>query len=110
MNYEVVVTNEFIKDSKKLLKKYRSFKEEISELIEQLSENPLKGIPLGNNFYKIRLSISSKGKGKSGGARVITHFTIIDQIVYLVAVYDKSDQDDVDQERLSTFLEKYKEN
>ncbi len=53
-------------------KKYPSLKSDLFKLIKQLEANPLIGTLLGKDFYKIRLSISSKGKGKSGGARVIT--------------------------------------
>lgn len=55
-----------------LTKKYRSLKSELENLGKELSENPTSGTPLGNDVYKVRLAISSKGKGKSGGARVIT--------------------------------------
>ncbi|MFZ4797522.1 MAG: hypothetical protein ACOYMA_08500 [Bacteroidia bacterium] len=50
------------------LKKFPSLKSEFSELIEKILQNPETGIFINNNCYKIRLSISSKGKGKSGGA------------------------------------------
>ena len=38
------------------------------------------------------MSIESKNKGKSGGARVITCVKIIDEVVYLLAIYDKSER------------------
>ncbi|WP_317045415.1 type II toxin-antitoxin system RelE/ParE family toxin [Algoriphagus ratkowskyi] len=43
----------------------------------------------------MRLSIALKGKGKSGGARVITNFAISDDTVYLHSIYDKSDQENI---------------
>jgi hypothetical protein len=54
--------------------------------------------------YKIRLSISSKGKGKSGGARIITSIVIADEIVYLLSIYDKSEQGDISNKELQEFL------
>jgi mRNA-degrading endonuclease RelE of RelBE toxin-antitoxin system len=72
MTCEVLTTEKFERQAKRLLKKYPSLKKEIIHLEENLSENPKLGTSLGNNFYKIRLAIKSKGKGKSGGARVIT--------------------------------------
>jgi len=60
------------------------------ELIDSLAINPEQGKALGNNFYKVRLAISSKGKGKSGGARVITYMKVTATTVYLSAIYDKS--------------------
>ncbi|WP_394335460.1 type II toxin-antitoxin system RelE/ParE family toxin [Geofilum rhodophaeum] len=46
---------------------------------------------MGHNCCKIRLAIASKGKGKSGGARIITHVVFKDDTVYLLSIYDKSD-------------------
>lgn len=59
----------------------------------ELKENPVQGTPLGNNCFKIRIAISSKGKGKRGGARVITHIVISDDTVYMLSIYDKSGKD-----------------
>ncbi len=73
-------------------KKYPSLKSDLFKLIKQLEANPLIGISLGKDFYKIRISISSKGKGKSGGARVITCVKVIQTIVYLAAIYNKSEK------------------
>ena len=47
---------------------------------------------MGKDCYKVRMSIESKNKGKSGGARVITCVKIIDEVVYLLAIYDKSER------------------
>jgi hypothetical protein len=55
-----------------------------------LEKQPQQGKALGNNFYKNRLSVSSKGKGKAGGARVITYIKIVTAIIYLSFIYDKS--------------------
>jgi len=83
------------KQAKRLLKKYPSLKQELSELISSLKLNPEQGTPLGNNSFKIRLSISSKGKGKSGGARVITHLYIQNTTVILLTIFDKSEQSNI---------------
>jgi hypothetical protein len=45
------------------------------------------------------MSISSKGKGKSGGARVITYTICVDKesgSIYLIEIYDKSVSSTVD--------------
>lgn len=65
-----------------------------------LKEHPDLGTPLGNNCYKIRMAISSKNKGKSGGARVITYVKIIDEVVFLLSIYDKSDTDTIEDHEL----------
>jgi len=90
MSYKVIPTPEFKKLVKKLAKKYPSLKTDLQKLIETLVENPVSGIPLGHNLYKIRMKISSKNRGKSGGARVITFLVTDDREVYLLHIYDKS--------------------
>ncbi len=61
---------------------------------------------MGKNCYKIRLSIASKGKGKSGGSRVITHIKIIKKEIYLIDIFDKSEQDNIDDKTIQSFIDK----
>ncbi len=72
--------------------------------VEDLLENPYEGDSLGNNCYKVRLAITSKGKGKSGGARVITCVQIQNDVLYLLSIYDKTDKDDLADGELSNLL------
>ncbi|MBP7280910.1 MAG: hypothetical protein KBA66_05005 [Leptospiraceae bacterium] len=65
LHYDIKTTSIFEKQSKKLIKKYKSLKEELAGLILSLEENPAQGIPFSNHCFKIRISIKSKGKGKS---------------------------------------------
>ncbi len=92
MSFEVRTISAFEKEFRKLSKKYPSLKSDLFKLIKQLEANPFIGTLLGKDFYKIRISISSKGKGKSGGARVITCVKVIQTIVYLAAIYNKSEK------------------
>ena len=69
-------------------------------MFKTLSENPEKGTALGNNFYKIRLAISSKGKGKSGGARIITYVKVLEMTVILTSIYDKSERNNISEKEL----------
>jgi mRNA-degrading endonuclease RelE of RelBE toxin-antitoxin system len=73
VSYNIIPTKRFEKEIKRLAKKYQSIKSEFADLIDLISKNPKSGTYLGNNCYKIRMAISSKGKGKSGGARIITY-------------------------------------
>jgi hypothetical protein len=91
MSFNVKSISVFERQTKRLVKKYPSLKKEIQELIKELKEVPKKGTSIGNNCYKIRLAIASKGKGKSGGARVITLAIFKDNTVYLLSIYDKSE-------------------
>jgi len=100
MSSRVVATPNFQREAKKLKKKYHSLKKELKELVESLEKNPFQGTLIKENVYKIRLSIKSKGKGKSGGARVITYHQIEktednEQVVYLISIYDKSDYENI---------------
>ncbi len=105
MSYKVLTIPPFDKQIKRLLKKYPSLKREVEALGNELSENPKTGVSIGNNCYKIRLAIASKGKGKSGGARVITHIHIVQTIIYLLTIYDKSEQEDISNKELERLLE-----
>jgi mRNA-degrading endonuclease RelE of RelBE toxin-antitoxin system len=102
MSFNILPTPGFGRELKKLSKKYTSIKNDLSQLLVALASDPALGQPLGNNCYKIRMAISSKKKGKSGGARVITYVKIVDEVIYLLSIYDKSDTDSItDNELLS---------
>jgi mRNA-degrading endonuclease RelE of RelBE toxin-antitoxin system len=83
MNFDVRTLPNFEKEAKRLYKKHRSLKKDLLALIESLEKSPQQGEPIGNNFYKVRIAISSKGSGKSGGARIITCVKIIKHVVFL---------------------------
>ena len=72
----------------------------MSKLIDLLEKNPCQGVALGNNFYKIRIAITSKGKGKSGGARVISYVKVVQGCVYLASIFDKSEKSSISDEAL----------
>ena len=92
MSYKVESIPLFDKQAKRLAKKYPSLKNDLTLLIKQLANEPEQGTALGNGFFKIRIAISSKGKGKSGGARVITYVKIIATTVFLSSIYDKGEK------------------
>ncbi len=73
MNCKIIFIDDFKRDAKKLLKKFISLKDELFALETQLLENPRMGTLIHQNIYKIRLAVKSKGKGKSGGLRVISN-------------------------------------
>ncbi len=104
MSYSIKVIPKFEKNLKKLSKRYPSLKAEYVHLIQSLKENPKQGSPLGHNCFKIRVSFASKGKGKSGGGRVITNLVIRNKTVYLLSIYDKSDKDNLSDKELAELL------
>jgi mRNA-degrading endonuclease RelE of RelBE toxin-antitoxin system len=91
MSFNILYTEEFERQVKPLIKKYPSLKQDLTEFVKELSENPVMGDHLGGNTYKVRMAIASKGKGKSGGARIITYVVTSDNEVYLLTIYDKTD-------------------
>ena len=113
MNCNISYTQEFFKDVKRLYKKYRSLKDDLSKLEEELLENPYAGIQISEQYYKIRLAIKSKGKGKSGGGRVIYHVEamIVEEEdiieITLLKLYDKSEQENVSVNEVKDILDRY---
>jgi mRNA-degrading endonuclease RelE of RelBE toxin-antitoxin system len=93
MSFNVKTISVFERQAKRLMKKFPSLKKEIQALISELKEEPTKGTSIGHDCHKIRLAIESKGKGKSGGARVITHLIYKKDTVYLLTIFDKSDME-----------------
>jgi len=107
MNYKVELTGHFKKEAKRLIKKYRSLKAELAALFQELEKNPTIGIELTNDVYKIRLAIASKGKGKSGGARVITYVQFEDDTVLILSIYNKGEKDAISNKEIQQLLDKY---
>ena len=104
MSYEVKSISVFEKQAKRLAKKYVSLKSELLQLVQKLKDNPEEGKAIGRNCHKIRISIASKGKGKSGGARIITNIVVMEETVYLLAIYDKSEKENLTEKELDELL------
>jgi hypothetical protein len=104
MSFNVVVTDGFKKHAKGIAKKHRSLKNDLNKLIVSLEENPTQGQALRKDCYKVRMAITSKGKGKSGGSRVITCVKIVNQTAYLLTIYDKSDKENITDKELDELL------
>lgn len=105
MNFEIVIARQFEKKFKRLAKKYKSLPEDLDSLLNVLESNPRTGDEIIKDCFKIRLAISSKGKGKSGGARVITFVQILDKTIFLLDIYDKSEQENISNKELKAIIE-----
>ena len=109
MSCEIYTTTEFERSLKKLSKRYASMKDDYIRFLSDLRENPLLGTEIKYGLRKVRLAITSKQKGKSGGARVITHavvYSASESEVTLLQVYDKSDKENVTDAELKMLLKK----
>jgi len=99
MNWAIDFTTEFSKGAKVLKKRYKSFLDDLENFKNSILMNPFQGSELAPGIRKVRMSIKSKGKGKSGGARVITLTYYISETagkVHFLLIYDKSDADTID--------------
>ncbi len=101
---QIYTIDSFERELKRLAKKYASLRGDLGQLIKQLQENPTLGTSLGNNAFKIRIAISSKNKGKSGGARVITYFITEENELFLLSIYDKSERADIPDKLLQSLI------
>ena len=109
MNYRIDYLPEFERELRRLAKRYRSMKEDYALLLKELKSNPTMGIDLGEGIRKVRMAITSKGKGKSGGARVITYNVIThteEGRVVLVTIYDKSEQSSISKREIVSRLKR----
>jgi hypothetical protein len=105
MSFKIYTTDFFDKELKRLAKKYPSVKNDYKTLIDSLKEEPKQGQALGKDCYKIRMAISSKGKGKSGGSRVISCVKIVAESVFLLSIFDKGDKESISDKELDKLLE-----
>lgn len=99
MNFNVILTSRFERSFKPLAKRHRSLRQDILDFVASLKSNPFQGDELSPGIRKIRMSIKSKGRGKSGGARVITYTVVATEDegnVYLLDIYDKADSSTIE--------------
>ena len=108
MNVKIIPSVEFDRQFKRLAKKYKSLLDDYLTFSKELKENPLQGAALGRGVRKIRMAIGSKGKGKSGGARVLTLTVLVseDADVTLLTIYDKDEIDNVSDEYIRWLISK----
>ena len=100
-------TEEFLRQAKRLAKRYHSLADDIDALQYELKENPEAGVSLGGGKRKIRLGVKSKGGGKRGGLRVITLNVIVqatDTCVNLLTTYDKKEIKNVSEKYIDQII------
>jgi len=100
MKFNVIATENFERKVKRLAKKYKSLKADLEPVFDKLNTTPNFGVSIGNDCFKIRVAIASKGFGKSGGARIITYIRYIKDTVYLIDIYDKSEKESISENEI----------
>lgn len=108
MTVEIYLGEEFKRQFKRLARKYRSLPADFRAFTRAMETDPMQGADLGNGMHKVRMAIASKGKGKSGGARVITYHAVAthDCIeITLLTIYDKGELANVSDAYLRSLLE-----
>lgn len=101
---KAVTTPIFDRQLKRLAKKHRSILADVTVKVRELLENPHEGESLGQSCYKVRMAITSKGKGKSGGSRLVTCVKIEKDTIFLLSIYDKSEREDLEDGELDLLL------
>lgn len=103
MTVNISVIDEFERQARRLSKKYKSLRDDIRTLVDDLRKDPFLGESLGGGVRKVRMAVGSKGRGKSGGARVLTLTLLVseDADVTLLTIYDKSEIGNVTDEYIS---------
>lgn len=100
------ISEDFRVAYKRLKKRYRSFETDFELLLTSLLSNPMQGVELEGGARKVRLAIASKGRGKSGGARVIIRVRILNDELQLLYIYDKSDYENVSDSYLRDIMKR----
>ena len=96
----------FLKEAKQLSKKFKLLKQDLQDLIQDITINKDFGVDLGSNLYKKRVKNSSIPTGKSGGFRVIIYYQVEDNIV-LISIYSKTQKDNINDEEIEDILKNY---
>lgn len=107
MKYRIELTPNFKREFKKLAKKYISIIEDFKQFTEILTSTPNSGTSLGSGIYKIRMKVTSKGKGKSGGARIIYFYKSEKENIILLSIYDKSENDNISEDKIKNLIQLY---
>ncbi len=90
MKLYIVEKRLYTKSFKKLSKHYKNIQKDVDIFLDNITSKQDLGIELKSNIYKTRIANSDKNKGKSAGYRLISYFTIVNNELQLLYIYDKS--------------------
>ncbi|WP_177176071.1 type II toxin-antitoxin system RelE/ParE family toxin [Trichormus sp. NMC-1] len=99
----------FTRNIRNLAKKYRSIRNDIQPVAEQLERGDLPGDKIsgiGYDVFKLRIRNSDIQKGKSGGYRLIYYVKTAKGII-LLTIYAKSEQADILADEIRSIITEY---
>ena len=112
MEVIIKVSEEFERQAKRFAKKYKTFVDDFASFLTVIKINPYQGVDLGGGKRKIRMAVAAKGKGKSGGLRIITfNVEILDGgsvLVNLITIYDKTEISNVSDKYINQIIRNLK--
>lgn len=109
MNIDILTTDTFDRDFRRLAKRHHSLPDDLRGFVADLRAQKIVGTELSPSVYKYRMAIKSKGRGKSGGARVITYEVLLektDRVIYLLTLYDKTDRSTITPGEIATLRQR----
>lgn len=107
MRVIVETSKSFNREVKRFARHYASFLHDLRNFEEELKQNPQLGTDLGNNIRKIRMQVTSKGKGKSGGMRVISvnvYASVTETTINLLYIYDKKEKSTIKKQEIVALM------
>lgn len=104
---EILYSATFKKSAKKLSKHYKRFKKDLQFFLDSLDDSPKQGTKLAEGLYKVRIKNSDNNKGKSAGYRIVT-YSIIEDEIFLVDIYSKSEMENILTEAIDMIVKEYK--
>lgn len=95
----------FLKETKKLSKKFRLLKSDLQQAIKEIEQNDF-GVFIGCNLFKKRIKNSSIPTGKSGGFRVIIYQQVEEKII-LISIYSKTEKEALSDDELRELVQQH---
>lgn len=108
MHLMIEYSDSFLKEAKKLSKKFKHLKRDLKEAVNEIETKKDLGVYLGYNLFKKRVKNSSIPTGKSGGFRIIIYKQIEEKMI-LISIYSKTTKENLSDEELSQLIKQYYE-
>ena len=114
--HTVVETPEFRRRARGRLSRGRLSRGEVNGLIDHIAVNPDAGEPMPGTGGARKVRWAGRGKGKSGGVRVITFYSGPPVPVFLLTVFGKGEKSNLSHDEraelrkiLKTLVDRYRE-